>query len=185
VSGAPLTVVIRGIVGRTGRLEARRCEFAFRRTGPQTSGQRPVFGLGEGGPQGSTAATPVHHGGNGQFQCPVATVGRGSHAGPLADRFGWVGGVLSSTVRSDRSHGSRGAFRRPRTWRAPPLDLFFIASQEPAEILREYAQLTGFPHMPPLWSLGYQQSHRTLASRDEIMGEPAGIPGEETLPATR
>ena len=25
--------------------------------------------------------------------------------------------------------------------------------------------------MPPLWSLGYQQSHRTLSSRDEILQE--------------
>jgi alpha-glucosidase/alpha-D-xyloside xylohydrolase len=25
--------------------------------------------------------------------------------------------------------------------------------------------------MPPLWSLGYQQSHRTLASREEVIGE--------------
>ena len=34
----------------------------------------------------------------------------------------------------------------------------------PAEILREYAELTGYPHLPPLWSFGYQQSHRTLES---------------------
>ena len=35
--------------------------------------------------------------------------------------------------------------------------------------MNEYANLTGFPHMPPLWSLGYQQSHRTLTSRDEVL----------------
>lgn len=37
--------------------------------------------------------------------------------------------------------------------------------------MAEYARLTGLPAMPPLWSLGYQQSHRTLASRDEILSE--------------
>ena len=37
--------------------------------------------------------------------------------------------------------------------------------------MREYAALTGYPEMPPLWSLGYQQSHRTLASREEILDE--------------
>ena len=37
--------------------------------------------------------------------------------------------------------------------------------------MTEYAKLTGYPEMPPLWSLGYQQSHRTLASRDEILQE--------------
>src|SRR5205085_754492 len=31
--------------------------------------------------------------------------------------------------------------------------------------------LTGHPEMPPLWSFGYQQSHRTLASREEILEE--------------
>ncbi len=31
------------------------------------------------------------------------------------------------------------------------------------------ARLTGHPEMPPLWSLGYQQSHRTLASREEVL----------------
>ncbi len=35
----------------------------------------------------------------------------------------------------------------------------------------EYARLTGHPELPPLWSFGYQQSHRTLASRDEILQE--------------
>ena len=25
--------------------------------------------------------------------------------------------------------------------------------------------------MPPLWSFGYQQSHRTLASREEVLSE--------------
>ena len=52
-----------------------------------------------------------------------------------------------------------------------PLDLFFIASREPATILAEYARLTGQAEMPPLWSFGYQQSHRTLASREEILAE--------------
>jgi alpha-glucosidase/alpha-D-xyloside xylohydrolase len=36
--------------------------------------------------------------------------------------------------------------------------------------MAEYARLTGRPEMPPLWSLGYQQSHRTLAGREEILG---------------
>ncbi len=35
--------------------------------------------------------------------------------------------------------------------------------------MAEYARLTGHPEMPPLWAFGYQQSHRTLASREEIL----------------
>src|SRR5439155_12130837 len=51
------------------------------------------------------------------------------------------------------------------------LDIFLVGAREPAAVMAEYATLTGHPEMPPLWSLGYQQSHRTLASRDEILQE--------------
>src|SRR5436190_15045551 len=37
--------------------------------------------------------------------------------------------------------------------------------------MAEYGRLTGNPELPPLWSLGYQQSHRTLASREEVLAE--------------
>lgn len=62
-----------------------------------------------------------------------------------------------------------------------PLDIFFVASREPATIMAEYARLTGHAQIPPLWSLGYQQSHRTLASRDEIL-EIANTFREKRLP---
>ena len=48
-------------------------------------------------------------------------------------------------------------------------NVFLILGDTPAEVLNEYAGLTGFPHMPPLWSLGYQQSHRTLSGPDEVL----------------
>jgi alpha-glucosidase/alpha-D-xyloside xylohydrolase len=54
---------------------------------------------------------------------------------------------------------------------ALPLDLFLIAATDPPTIMAEYARLTGLPELPPLWSLGYQQSHRTLASREEVIAE--------------
>ena len=37
--------------------------------------------------------------------------------------------------------------------------------------MAEYARLTGLAEMPPLWSLGYQQSHRTLGPPEEIAQE--------------
>jgi alpha-glucosidase (family GH31 glycosyl hydrolase) len=52
-----------------------------------------------------------------------------------------------------------------------PLDLFVVISREPAVIMAEYARITGHPELPALWSFGYQQSHRTLASREEILEE--------------
>ena len=37
--------------------------------------------------------------------------------------------------------------------------------------MSEYARLTGNPELPPLWSFGYMQSHRTLGSPEEILAE--------------
>jgi alpha-glucosidase (family GH31 glycosyl hydrolase) len=53
---------------------------------------------------------------------------------------------------------------------ALPLDVFVVASRDPVVVMAEWARLTGLPELPPLWTLGYQQSHRTLASRDEVVG---------------
>ncbi|HET8637604.1 MAG TPA: TIM-barrel domain-containing protein [Acidobacteriaceae bacterium] len=49
-------------------------------------------------------------------------------------------------------------------------NVYLIVGDTPAELLQGYADLTGYPHLPPLWALGYMQSHRTLASRDEVLG---------------
>ena len=47
------------------------------------------------------------------------------------------------------------------------LDLFVVGVPEPAGALTEYNRLTGRPVMPPKWTLGYFQSHRTLAGPEE------------------
>ena len=51
------------------------------------------------------------------------------------------------------------------------LDAVLVVSRTPAEIMRYYAEITGYPHLPPLWSLGYLQSHRTLDSPAEVLAE--------------
>jgi alpha-glucosidase/alpha-D-xyloside xylohydrolase len=50
-----------------------------------------------------------------------------------------------------------------------PLDVFIVGASEPAQVMAELAMLIGHPEMPPLWAFGYQQSHRTLAGRDEVL----------------
>ena len=67
--------------------------------------------------------------------------------------------------------GSQSKFAPASENKPFPLDIFFVASRDPATIMAEYARLTGHAELPPLWSLGYQQSHRTLASRDEVLAE--------------
>ena len=67
--------------------------------------------------------------------------------------------------------GKDGRFAPWTSQAALALDVFLIVAEHPPDILAEYARLTGFPHLPPIWALGYQQSHRTLASREEVLSE--------------
>ena len=67
--------------------------------------------------------------------------------------------------------GAQSRFLPTRPQTALPLDIFFVASRDPSTIMAEYARLTGHAEKPPLWRLGYQQSHRTLASREEVLTE--------------
>ncbi|HET6630663.1 MAG TPA: TIM-barrel domain-containing protein [Woeseiaceae bacterium] len=50
-----------------------------------------------------------------------------------------------------------------------PLDYFFFAGPGIPEIVDRYTELTGRPMMPPLWSLGYQQSRWSYFPDDEVL----------------
>jgi alpha-glucosidase (family GH31 glycosyl hydrolase) len=50
-------------------------------------------------------------------------------------------------------------------------DLYLCIAPTPAELLRQYAEVTGYPHLPAKWTLGFQQSHRTIDSREQILAE--------------
>jgi hypothetical protein len=66
---------------------------------------------------------------------------------------------------------TEGIFHPPATEKALPLDIFIVDAKDPVRAMGEYSHITGFPEMPPLWSLGYQQSHRTIMSAEEILSE--------------
>jgi alpha-glucosidase (family GH31 glycosyl hydrolase) len=143
------------------------------------TGATPLLGLGEGGPQfdrrGSTDAMR-----SGQGGYKLATHGGRVPIPWIISTSGWAvffhypfGTFDFTTSKSKFLPESRDA--------ALPLDLFLIASTDPGRILGEYATLTGFAEMPPLWSFGYQQSHRTLASSEEVIAE-AKLFREKKLP---
>lgn len=50
-----------------------------------------------------------------------------------------------------------------------PIDFFVALTASPPELMKEYALITGFPPLPPRWTLGYMQSHRTLAGPEEVL----------------
>lgn len=49
------------------------------------------------------------------------------------------------------------------------LDLYFITGAELKDIVGNYSLLTGKMPLPPLWSLGYQQSRFSYMNQDEVM----------------
>jgi alpha-glucosidase/alpha-D-xyloside xylohydrolase len=131
------------------------------------TGALPLFGLGEGGPQYDRRGHEYTMR-NGQYNPEQRVEGGRAPIPWVVSPEGWAiffhqpFGVTDLRVTDGRFRPSQ-----PDT----PIDLFLVFSNEPAGLLAEYADLTGHPHMPPLWSLGYLQSHRTLASREEILGE--------------
>ncbi len=130
-------------------------------------GDGPVLGFGEGGPQFDRrgAVDPMR---SGQGGYRLRTHGGRVPVPWLIGTSGWALFINQPAGAFDLT-GPEGKFTpgEPKL----PLDFFVIGTREPAEVMAELARLTGPAQMPPLWSLGYQQSHRTLASREEILSE--------------
>jgi len=133
------------------------------------TGRSPILGLGEGGAQfdrrgsidkmisGQGGYRLETHGGRVPIPWIIGTEG-------WAMYFHQPFGTFDFT-------GAQSKFEPASPTRSLPLDLFLVASPDPATIMSEYARLTGHAEMPPLWTFGYQQSHRTLASREEVLRE--------------
>jgi alpha-glucosidase (family GH31 glycosyl hydrolase) len=133
------------------------------------TGDSPLLGLGEGGPQ-FDRRNSIDEMRSGQGGYKLGTHGGRVPIPWIIGTSGWAMfihqpfGTFDFTGRESKFHP-----QSPDT--ALPLDLFFVSSTDPAIIMAEYARLTGSAELPPLWSLGYQQSHRTLARREEVLAE--------------
>jgi alpha-glucosidase/alpha-D-xyloside xylohydrolase len=130
-------------------------------------GNAPVFGLGEGLPRYDLrgARYPME---NGQGTPTLRLDGSRVPIPWLISPAGWGLFVGLPSGSFDLS-GSNGVFSPVEA--SATRNVYLILAATPEEIMRSYAELTGFPHLPPLWSLGYQQSHRTLAGKSEVMDE--------------
>src|SRR6185503_15810468 len=133
-------------------------------------GDGPVLGLGQGGPQfDRRGASMPNRSGQGAYmlrthggRVPVQWIIQGGSLGGSALYIHQPLGTVDLT-------GRQGRFDPPADGMLP-MDLFIVGSTNPATIMKSWADITGYAEMPPLWSLGYQQSHRTLGGPDEIMG---------------
>lgn len=132
-------------------------------------GDSPLLGLGEGGPQFDRRGSADRmRSGQGGFR--LRTHGGRVPVPWLIGTGGWAMFIHQPFGTFDFT-GKEGKFIPRDAPSALPLDMFVIGAQDPAAIMAEYARLTGLPEMAPLWSFGYQQSHRTLASREELLDE--------------
>ncbi|MGA2300825.1 MAG: TIM-barrel domain-containing protein [Candidatus Acidiferrum sp.] len=132
-------------------------------------GNSRLFGLGEGGPQFDRRGS-IDLMRSGQSGNKLATHGGRVPVPWIIGTSGWAIFFHQPFGTFDFT-GSGGKFQPASAGAALPLDLFFVACPDPATIMAEYARITGHAEMPPLWSFGYQQSHRTLASREEVLAE--------------
>jgi alpha-glucosidase/alpha-D-xyloside xylohydrolase len=133
------------------------------------TGDSPLLGLGEGGPQfDRRGSVDTMISGQGGYHLET-------HGGRVP--IPWIIGTAGWAIFFHQPFGTFD-FTGPHSRFTPansatpfPLDIFVVASSDPATIMAEYSRLTGHAELPPLWSLGYQQSHRTLASREEVLAE--------------
>jgi len=125
----------------------------------------PLLGLGEGGPQfDRKGSTDRMRNGQGGYQ--LRTHGGRVPIQWLVGTDGW-GMFIHHPLGAFDFSGSEGTLTPSGD--ALPLDVFIVASPDPTVILAEYARITGYAELPPLWAFGYMQSHRTLAGIEEVM----------------
>ncbi|MEX1184383.1 MAG: TIM-barrel domain-containing protein [Gemmatimonadota bacterium] len=145
-------------------------------------GDAPLMGLGQGGQpydrRGAVDPMQTHTG----PPWPMWYFG-GRVAIPwLVSAEGW--GIYFHAPHYELDlRGENGAARLGADADGPvPLDVFIAAPTKPAGLGGALAQILGPPSLPPLWSLGYQQSHRTLETTDLMMSVPRTL-RERRLPA--
>jgi alpha-glucosidase (family GH31 glycosyl hydrolase) len=166
LSGNPLAI----------RVEAKGGHFVQELTSDANTGnlnfhigESPLLGLGQGGPQFDRRGN-VDRMGSGQGGYQLATHGAKVPVQLLIGTSGWAMYIHQPLGAFDLT-GKNGGFQPTNPQASLPLDVFIIGAKEPPAILGEYAKITGYPEMPPLWSFGYQQSHRTLGPAEEIVQE--------------
>jgi alpha-glucosidase/alpha-D-xyloside xylohydrolase len=166
VEPSPLTFIIENAKGeRIQRLAVDKNTGVIQ----FETGSSPLLGLGEGGPQFDRRGS-VDRMISGQGGYKLKTHGGRVPIPWIIGTSGWAI-FFHQPFGTFDFNGAHSRFVPDANGSSLPLDLFFVASSDPATIMSEYARLTGHAEMPPLWSFGYQQSHRTLASREEILEE--------------
>lgn len=161
VEGGPLKVGVyeNGKLRQEVRIVGDTANVAFSLDGP-------IYGLGEGSHPYDLRGTTDRMI-SGSHSPDLSTYGARVPFPWLISPKGWGVFIGQPSGTFDISQ-TEAVFRT--TEASATRNIYLLVGDGPADVLTQFAHLTGQPHLPPLWSLGYQQSHRTLASREEVMG---------------
>jgi len=86
------------------------------------------------------------------------TMRAGRSLGVLLDNTWSTSFDFGRTERDIYSFGADGG----------PIDYYLFYGPDPKHVVMTYALLTGLPPLPPLWSLGFQQSRFSYATEDRV-----------------
>jgi xylan 1,4-beta-xylosidase len=164
VSGTPLTIVLRNGSDKPVqelRLADADGSLAFNLAAP-------VLGMGEGAQQFDRRGAQYSMR-DGWAGWDRAKLGSWVAVPFLIGTDGWAMFVHHPWGQFDL-RGREGRFIPNAEGKDSPLVLYLMAWDEPGDVLKEHARLTGRTPMPPKWTMGYMQSHRTLAGPDEVLG---------------
>jgi alpha-glucosidase (family GH31 glycosyl hydrolase) len=159
----------------------------------------PILGMGEGGPLLDAKTwrdQPLQFDRRGRLdemipRWQAQAYGSRNPVAMLIGTGGWGLFVATPWVQVDLSRKDRGVFlpwkppagdTEARGYTAqvqgrPPVDgivpgvfdMFVFDGRDPAVLMKEVSLLTGAAVMPPKWSLGYMQSHRTLEDEAQMI----------------
>jgi alpha-glucosidase len=93
-----------------------------------------------------------------------------------------VGILLDNTWRTSFDFGKESAGVYSFGAAAGPLDYYLFYGPSPKQVVESYAWLTGAPPLPPLWSLGFQQSRYSYMSQARVL-EVANRLRADSIPA--
>ena len=80
-----------------------------------------------------------------------------------------MGVLLDNTWRTSFDFGKESPDSIPSAPSAGPVDYYLFYGPAPKQVVETYAWLTGTPPLPPLWSLGYQQSRYSYMTQARVL----------------
>jgi alpha-glucosidase (family GH31 glycosyl hydrolase) len=166
IEAEPLAVILRRADGST----VQTLSWPGEDGAMQFQTSAPVFGLGQGGPQFDRRGHlhPLRDGW-GAYERP--THGSRVVSPVLIGVDGWSL-IVHQPINAGNAfdvRAERGVFQAGDSVRGEALSLLLTAWDEPVQALSELALVAGRTPLPPKWTLGYMQSHRTLEGPEQML----------------